>query len=287
MEERQIISDLKKKIFQVEALLEVYNPTIYPPEVLSIHRVDWTRKVETAFTDVTEAHFGVTELRLDNQEEYDGLVRGTRDKVSTFLLDISVKALSLTSGTADGSHGNSQFSASAHCAPNYEARNAAAAIEVDVEELQVAVKSLLREIRMTEDVGAAEDHEVAVMMQSVTPWRKRFRDIQAKYFMIKKKVNQFQLDEQTFLEAQTRPPCATWRPSLRRRSRTLSTRTVRGSCSPSPGRSLATSSIPPSAGTTPRTTPGLNTRLSPPSSPIKSPRRIASRSSEIVWMAML
>ena len=106
-------------------------------------------------------------------------------------------------GTADGSHGNSQFSASAPCAPNYEARNAAAAIEVDVEELQVAVKSLLREIRMTEDVGAAGDHEVVVMMQSVSPWRKRFRDIQTKYFLIKKKVIQFQLDQQILEDAQT------------------------------------------------------------------------------------
>ena len=65
MEERQIISDLKKKIFQVEGLLAMYNTTIYPAEVLSIHRVDWTQKVENAFTAVTEAHFSVTEMRLD------------------------------------------------------------------------------------------------------------------------------------------------------------------------------------------------------------------------------
>ena len=201
-EERQIISDLKKKIYRVEALLNVYNPAIYPANVLSTHRADWTQKVEAAFTDVTEASFSVKELMLDNQEEYDGLVRGITDKVSTFLLDISLKALSLTTAMTDANHGSSP-SVTAPGVPNNEARNAAATIEVDVEELQVAIKSLLSEIRMTEDVGAAGDHEVVVWMQSVTPWRKRFRDIQAKYFMIKKKVYQFQLDEQTFLEAQT------------------------------------------------------------------------------------
>ena len=204
MEERQVISDLEEKIYRVEALLGVYNPEIYPANVLNIHRVDWTQKVETAFTDVTKASFRVRELRLDNQEDYNGKVRGIRDKVSGFLLNISLKALSLTATMTDVNHGSSP-SVSAPGIPNFgaEARNAAATIEVDMEELQVVIKSLLREIRMTEDVGAAGDHEVVVWMQSVTPWRKRFRDIQAKYFMIKKKVNQFQLDEQTFLEAQT------------------------------------------------------------------------------------
>ena len=180
----------------------MYNPTIYPAEVLSIHRVDWTQKVESAFTAVTEAHFSVTELRLDNQQEYDGLVRGIRDKVSGFLLNISLKALSLNTAMTDANHGSSP-SVSAPGVPNYEARNATATIEVDVEELQVAVKSLLREIRMTEDVGAAGDPEVVVMMQSVSPWRKRFRDIQTKYFLIKKKVIQFQLDQQILEDAQT------------------------------------------------------------------------------------
>ena len=130
--ERQIISDFKMKIYEVEALLEVYNPSKYPATVLSIHRVDWTQKVETAFTAVTKASFSVTELRLDNQEEYNGMVRAIRDKVSGFLLDISLKALSLTSAMADGSHGNSLSSVSAPGAPDYEARKAAATIEVDV-----------------------------------------------------------------------------------------------------------------------------------------------------------
>merc|ERR1712218_250849 len=100
----------------------------------------------------------------------------------------------------DGSHGNSLSSASAPSAPNYEARNAAATIEIDVEELQVTIKSLLREIRMSEDVGAANDHDIVVLMQSVAPWRKRFRDIQTKYFHIKKKINQFQLHEDLLVE---------------------------------------------------------------------------------------
>ena len=202
-EERQIISDLKKRIYQLEALLQVYNPAKYPANVLSTHQADWTRKVEAAFTDVTEASFSVKELMLDNQEDYDGLVRGITGKVSAFLLDISVKALSLNPAMMDSNHGNSLSSVSATGVPNYEARNAAATIEVDVEELQVAVNSLLKEIRMTEDVGAAGDHEVIVMMQSVTPWRKRFRDIQSKYFDIKKKVNQFKLDEQIIVDTQT------------------------------------------------------------------------------------
>ena len=200
-EERQIISDLKKRIYQLEALLQVYNPTKYPANVLSTHQADWTRKVEAAFTDVTVASFSVKELLLDNQEEYDSLVRGIMDKVSAFLLDINVKALSLTSALTDGSHGNSLSSASAPSA--HDVRNAAATIEIDVEELQVTIKSLLREIRMSEDVGAANDHDIVVLMQSVAPWRKRFRDIQTKYFQIKKKINQFQLDEQILQDAQT------------------------------------------------------------------------------------
>ena len=48
MEERQVISDLEEKIYRVEALLGVYNPEIYPANVLNIHRVDWTQKVENA-----------------------------------------------------------------------------------------------------------------------------------------------------------------------------------------------------------------------------------------------
>ena len=68
MEGRQLISDLKKKIYQVETLLEVYNPNKYPANVLSTHRADWTRKVEAAFTDVTAASFSVKELLLGNQE---------------------------------------------------------------------------------------------------------------------------------------------------------------------------------------------------------------------------
>ena len=197
--EKPQVADLRMKIAKVQSYLDLYNPSKFPPPVLAAQKAEWTAKVDSSYVEVNEALSNVLVLKLEDGEDYNAMVAVLTEKVHVFTLELCTKVLSLAQPGLGGPPLTSGTVSEA-AATDRETRAACASVEVDLEQLDTLVVSLLATIRKVEDAEELGDHDVQVAMLSLQTWRGQFKEIQDLMFSIKKKVKSSNLDERS-LEA--------------------------------------------------------------------------------------
>ena len=186
---------LREALAKIDASLQMYNPEHHPVSVIIENYNTWIEKVCSMFSD-----FKLVSLELEGlatSTEVENHVRAVTANVNKFTKAMGAKRSAAESAPSSraSSAGASAASSSVASSSVASLKQAEVSVEVDADKISKDIKSLSRDIKIVEDYGVADDHEVELGMNQIEEWKERMRGIQNLLYNLKKTVKIHDLEE--------------------------------------------------------------------------------------------
>ena len=174
---------LKTTSPKIRALTEMYDPAMYPANILKRNEPIWLKNVEDAFAQVMAVVIDIEDVCTDSEadqkvkKEVDEALPVIKKVMQKFLLAYNNKVMTLQpdiynevvpSVSRSGSNASSQGSA----------RAIQVTVDIDKEKLTAEIKALNNELKRVDNWGEADSAEVEYAMTRIQSWRKMFKSIQ-------------------------------------------------------------------------------------------------------------
>ena len=199
---------MKELAIKLISLVELYDPDIYPVDVLRQNEAKWTKLIQECYTemlsvimDTDEADWMTENMKTNMMKDKDD----SKKLVKDYNIKISQKlatATAVSSTQSSGAVSNTNTSSDAA-----QTRRAQVNADIEFERLTSDAKLLSNEVRKVEDWTKVDSHEVETAMQKIPDWRKRFQSIKESYFTMKRNVVSFNLPSENLATAEATINC--------------------------------------------------------------------------------
>ena len=197
----QINNEIRTRTTELVTILEMYDPSLYPPAVLKENKYAWIKEAQDAYKSLI-TYFIQLEERMPTMtpdEVRDGKEarKKVQEAVSKFVLDVNLKVMSLNDQAPPSSSRNlvDNDSDDSSAADEDQAKKVAkAAYDVDREKINEEIKDLSEEINQVEDWSQSSDHEVETAMLKLAEWKKQLKSIKDSFYSMKRIVKSKELD---------------------------------------------------------------------------------------------
>ena len=203
-------TEIRTRSAELVTILEMYDPSLYPPAVLKENRNVWIKEAQDAYKNLIvymiQLEERATELTEEDLTEAKASRKKAQEIVGKFVLDLNLKVMSLNDqappppshNRADDDDGDDDSLASSAATLQSRAqakRSAKAGVEVDKQKIEDEIKTLSEDINQVDDWSKVSDHEVEETMQRIADWRKQLKSIKDSFYSMKKFVKTNDLND--------------------------------------------------------------------------------------------
>ena len=203
-------TEIRTRSAELVTILEMYDPGLYPPDVLKENRNVWIKEAQNAYKNLIvymiQLEERATELTEEDLNEAKASRKKAQEIVGKFVLDLNLKVMSLNDqappppshNRADDDDGDDDSLASSAATLQSRAqakRSAKAGVEVDKQKIEDEIKTLSEDINQVDDWSKVSDHEVEETMQRIADWRKQLKSIKDSFYSMKKFVKTNDLND--------------------------------------------------------------------------------------------
>ena len=196
----QIQIEIRTRTSELVTILEMYDPSLYPPAVLKENKFAWIKEAQDAYKSLITYFIQLEERMptLTPDEVRDGKEarKKIQEAVSKFVLDVNLKVMSLNDQAPPPSSRNlmDNDSDDSSAAEDQAKKAAKAGYDVDREKINEEIKDLFEEINQVEDWSQSLDHEVETTMSKISEWKKQLKSIKDSFYSMKRNVKSKELD---------------------------------------------------------------------------------------------
>ena len=209
---------MKAAFIKLKNLFRMYQVDKFSAAILKANKDEWLRRVETYSEEVQElvVSFLDNEFITDvDRTEADNMLDQFMASVSDYMLAYHTKILDIgpspqvpTQGHAEASGGSRSLSASHESSSssassvNQAAKTARVNVDIEAERISMEVKSLLAELRKTQDWENADNYAVELAMPKIVGWKKQMKKLRESLLLMKKNILSFDLDDEKLVSSE-------------------------------------------------------------------------------------
>ena len=199
---------MKSFVTKMISILELYDPELYPVNVLQQNEGKWTKLAQECYQEMLSVM-----LEAEDADWMTDIMKAEMIKVKEkckklvkeYVIKVSQKLAAPdpvnneSPAAADIDHNLSADTSQVNLAKV----NAA----IEFEKLTCEVKLLSAEIRKVEDWSAADSHVVEAAMNQVADWKEKLDKIKESYFIMKRNILTYDLPADDLLVAESKVKC--------------------------------------------------------------------------------
>ena len=198
---------MKSCALKMISILELYDPELYPVNVLQQNEGKWTKLTQECYQEMLSIM-----LEVEDADWMTDIMKAEmiKDKekckklVKEYVIKVSQKlAAPVNNETPSAATNIDQNLSTNSSQANLAKVNAA----IEFEKLTYESKLLSTEVKKFEDWSAADSHIVEAAMTRVADWKERLDKIKESYFVMKRNILTFDLPADDLLVAESKVKC--------------------------------------------------------------------------------
>ena len=198
---------MKSCVTKMVSILDLYDPKLYPVNVLQQSEGKWTKLAQECFQEMLTVMIEVEDadwltetmkaVMIKDKEKCKKLVKEYVIKVSQKL---AAPVINESLSTAANIGNNLS-------ADSIQVNLARVNATIEFEKLTSETKLLSSELRKVEDWSAADSHVIEAAMNQVADWKERLNKIKESYFVMKRNILTYDLPADDLLVAESKVKC--------------------------------------------------------------------------------